>query len=41
LGRLTTLRRWCRVGGNGLMLICSSRCGNWCLELCEQGNVNR
>jgi hypothetical protein len=40
-GRLTTLRRWCRVGGDGLLWICSSGGGSWCLELGEQGNVSR
>jgi hypothetical protein len=34
-GRLTTLRRWGRVGGNGLMLINSSGCARRLLELCE------
>jgi hypothetical protein len=28
-GRLTTLRRFGRVGGNGLLLIGSSGCGCW------------
>jgi hypothetical protein len=34
-GRLTTLRRWGRVGGNGLVLIGKSRCSCRLLELCE------
>jgi hypothetical protein len=33
MGRLTTLRRWGRVGGSGLLLICSSGCGCLLLEL--------
>jgi hypothetical protein len=34
-GRLATLRRWGRVGGNGLLLIGSSGCGYRVMELCE------
>jgi hypothetical protein len=26
VGRLTTLLRWCRVGGDGMLMICSSKC---------------
>jgi hypothetical protein len=34
-GCLITLRRLGRVGGNWLLLICSSGCGTWLLELRE------
>jgi hypothetical protein len=40
-GRLTTLRRWCRVGGNGLLLVFIGGCGCRWVELGAQGRVSR